>query len=297
MNQKFLYIKSTQHPVILATLWMMGALISFMTMAIGGRELSNQLSTFEILFFRSLIGLAIICFILYRSGWRQILTKRIGLHSVRNLAHFGGQFGWFYGIGLIPLAEVFAIEFTLPVWTAVLSAILLGERLTNPRLIAIGFGFAGMLIILRPGLAIINPASLAVLVSAICLALSHTLTRKLVLTDTPFTILFYMTAIQLPLGLFPALGAWVTPPLAMWPWLFVVGVTALSAHFCMAHALALADATVVVPMDFLRLPLIAMVGFVFYLEPLNWYVMLGATVMFIGNFVNIRAERVTGIDT
>jgi drug/metabolite transporter (DMT)-like permease len=248
------------------------------------------LGTFEILFFRSLVGLLLISVLLY-GKWGEVLTSNLKLHGIRNLAHFGGQFGWFYGIAYIPLAEVFAIEFTLPIWTAILATILLGERLTTTRSLAIGFGFAGMLIILRPGLTVIEPAALAVLGGAICYAASHTLTRKLAQEDSPLAILFYMTLIQLPLGLIPALGAWVTPPVMLWPWLLVVGVTALSGHYCMARALVLADATVVVPLDFLRLPLIALTGFLFYNEALDWFVLLGALVMMAGNVINIRTEK------
>jgi drug/metabolite transporter (DMT)-like permease len=153
-----------------------------------------------------------------------------------------------------------------------------------------------MLIILRPGLAVINSAALAVLGGAVCYALAHALTRKLAQVDSPLVIIFYMTIIQLPLGLLPALKSWVTPSFTMWPWVFVVGITGLSGHYCLARALALADATVVVPLDFLRLPLIALVGFAFYGEMLNWFVLIGALVMLVGNFVNIRAEKLDQID-
>jgi len=262
-----------------------------MAMAVGGRELSTELGTFEILFFRSLIGVFIVGALLAQSGWRQILSKRLGVHTVRNLAHFAGQFGWFFGIALIPLAEVFAIEFTVPVWTAILAPLLLSERLTRGGITAIVLGFIGMLIILRPGIAVINPAALVVLAGAVGYALSHTLTRRLALADTPLCILFYMTVIQLPLGLIPAIADWVTPSMLMWPWLFVVGITALSAHYCMARALAIADATVVVPLDFLRLPLIALVGFLFDAEALDWFVLGGAMVMLVGNLSNIWGEE------
>ncbi len=273
---------------------MVGTLLSFATMAVGGRELSRELGTFEILFIRSLIGLTIIGFLVWRSGRRQVATRHFGQHALRNLAHFGGQFGWFHGIASLPLAEVFAIEFTVPVWTALLAALLLGERLTPPRMVAIGLGVLGMVLILRPGLAAINPAALAVLGGAVGYALSHTLTKRLARFDSPLAILFYMTVVQLPLTLVPAVTQWVTPTVALWPWLVVVGVTALSAHYCMARAFRLADATVVVPMDFLRLPLIAVVGFVLYQEPLRWFVFAGAAVMLAGNFVNIRAEQARG---
>ncbi len=262
-----------------------------MAMAVGGRELSGQLTTFQILFFRSVIGLLIIGFLLWRSNWKQIITKQIKTHALRNIAHFGGQFGWFYGIAFIPLAEVFALEFTVPVWTAVLATVLLGEQITGARVAAITFGVAGVIIILRPGLAVVSPASLAVLGGALCYATSHTLTRKLAQVDTPLTILFYMTLIQLPLGWVTSIVEWTTPSVAMLPWIVVVGAAALSGHYCMARALALADAIVVVPLDFLRLPLIAGVGALLYHEPLDWLVLAGGGVMFAGNLINIRAEE------
>lgn len=278
-------------PVLRAALWMVGALLSFMALAVGGRELSAELGTFQILFFRSLIGLVVVVFLLWRSGWRQILSKHLGLHTLRNLAHYGGQYGWFYGLAFIPLAEVFAIEFTVPIWTAVLATLLLGERLTRSRVAAVVLGLLGLLIILRPGVAAVNPAALAVLAAALGYALSHTLTKKLAAVDTPLTILFFMTVIQLPLGLVPSALNWMQPSAAMGPWLLVVGVTALTAHYCMARAFALADATVVVPMDFLRLPLIALVGVLFYAEPLDWLVLVGGAIMLWGNLINIRAEQ------
>lgn len=284
-------MQTSRNHAVIAALWMSGTLVSFMAMAIGGRELSAQLSTFQILFFRSIIGLLIVGFLLWRGNWRQILTRHLRIHILRNISHFGGQFGWFYGIAFIPLAVVFALEFTVPVWTAVLATLLLREQITGTRVAAIVFGVVGVILILRPGLAVISPASLAVLGSAFCYALSHTLTRRLALVDTPLTILFYMTVIQLPLGLVTSIFDWTTPTLEMLPWIIVVGAAALSGHYCMARALAIADAIVVVPLDFLRLPLIAAVGFLFYGESLDWFVLAGGVVMFTGNFINIRAEK------
>jgi len=271
---------------------MTGALASFMAMALGGREMSGAgMSTFQILLIRSLVGLIIVSALLWHSGWAQISVKRIGLHIARNVGHFGGQYGWFYGIALIPLAEVFAIEFTTPMWTAIIAPLVLGERMTRSRVLAIAFGLAGVLIILRPGMAAVQPAALAVLGAAACYAMSYVLTRKLASTESALAILFWMTLIQLPLALIPAVTHWVSPPPPLWPWLLVVGVTGLSAHYCMTRALRLADATVVVPMDFLRLPLAAIAGSLFYGEKLDWLVLAGAGVMLIGNLANILAER------
>ncbi len=278
-----------------AAFWMAGALVSFSTMAVGGRELAAELSTFQILFFRSLIGLPLVLLVVLRyGGTAQLRTQRLPLHLVRNVAHFGGQFGWFYGLGFISLAEVFAIEFTVPLWTALLAVVLLGEHLTRVRLLAVILGIIGTLIILRPGVSIVHPAAVAVLLAAFGYATAHTLTKKLVGTESPLAILFYMTLIQLPLGLIPALGSWTIPSPASWPWVIAVGVSALTAHYCMARALRLADATVVVPLDFLRLPLIALIGAFVYGEEVTWSLALGSLFILAGIVVNLQAEQYRG---
>ena len=270
---------------------MSGALLSFVLMAIAGRELAGRLSIFEMLFFRSLIGLVVIVLLLGRIGFGRVATQRFGLHATRNIAHYVGQYGWFYGIAFIPLAEVFAIEFTAPVWTAILATLLLGERMTRPRLVAVALGLAGALVILRPGLAVIHPAALAVLVGSFGYALAHTLGKKLSGIDKPITILFYMNVVQLPLGLVPALFDWTTPTLTMWPWLLAIGLTSLTAHYCITRAFVLADATIVMPLDFLRLPLGALAGFLFYGESVELIVFLGAALILGGNLFNIHFER------
>ena len=278
-------------PTLRAAFWMSGTLASLIVMALGGRELSAGMSTFEMLFFRSLIGLAVISVLLSRSGWAQIKSEKVGLHIIRNSAHYVGQFGWFYGIALLPLAQVFALEFTLPIWTAILAPVLLGERLTGTRIAVIVIGFTGALIILRPGMVPIDTATLVVLVAAFGFATSHTLTKKLSRTDSALSILFYMTLVQLPMGLVPSLSDWVWPTLAHAPWLALIGVTGLTAHFCMVRAFLHADAIVVIPMDFLRLPLIALIGLIFYAEPLDIWVLIGGAVIFAGNFLNILKDK------
>ncbi len=284
-------MSNTRHPVINAALWMVGTLLSFSALAVGGRELSGQVSTFEILVFRSAGGLLIISALLSRSGWSRITGRHFRWHLTRSVVHYAGQYGWFYGIALIPLAQVFALEFTIPVWVALLSAPLLHERMTPSRWLAVGLGIVGMLIILRPGLSVIRPAALVVLGAAVCFALTFLLTRKLALVESPLAILFYMNAIQLPFALVPAITHWVTPSPALWPWALVIGIAGLTSNYCLTRAMALADAAVVGPMDFLRLPLIAVVGLVFYGEAFDWLVLGGAAVMFCGILASILAER------
>jgi drug/metabolite transporter (DMT)-like permease len=163
--------------------------------------------------------------------------------------------------------------------------------MSRMRVAAVAAGFLGILVILRPGLAVVSIGALAVLGAAIAYAFSYVMTKKLSGTETPLSILFYMTAIQLPLGLAAASFDWVWPSSWAWPWLAIVAVTALCAHYCIARAFRLADATVVVPLDFVRLPLIAVLGWLLYAEPINGWVFAGAALVFAGVWLNVRSAQ------
>jgi drug/metabolite transporter (DMT)-like permease len=276
-------------------LWMGGALLSFSLMAVAVRELLRALGSFEILFLRSLVSLVVMLALLPWFGMRALRTHLMGVHVIRNLFHFGGQYAWVYAIGMLPLATVFAIEFTMPVWTAVLAMLLLGERLDRGRAVMLALGLAGILIILKPGFEQVSPAALVMLAGSFAYAATMIATKRLAGRDTAFAVLFYMSAIQVPLGLLPALPGWVDPGLAELPWIIAVGGSGLTAHFCLTRALHAADATLVVPIDFLRLPLIAVIGMAFYAEPLELTTLLGAAVIFSGTYYSIRrASRAPG---
>jgi drug/metabolite transporter (DMT)-like permease len=278
-------------PVALrGALWMGGAVVSFSVMAIAVRELLRTLGVFEILFLRSLVSLVLIAAVLPVTGWQGLRTQRFGLHVVRNLFHFSGQYAWVHAIAWLPLATVFAIEFTMPVWAALLAIPILGERLNRGRVFMLVLGLAGILIILKPGLAEVKPAALVMLAGSFAYAATMIGTKRLAHGDTALSILFYMSVIQVPLGLIPALPGWVTPGLADLPWIIAVGAMGLSAHFCMTRSLRIADASLVVPIDFLRLPLITAVGMLFYGEPLELSILLGAAVIFAGTYTSIRLE-------
>jgi drug/metabolite transporter (DMT)-like permease len=285
-------------PVALrGALWMGGAMLSFAVMAVAARELLHTMGFFETLFLRSLVSFLLMLAVLPRFGLGVLRTQRFGLHVVRNVLHFGGQYAWVYAIAMLPLATVFALEFTMPVWTAVLAVPILGERLNRGRIVMLVLGLAGIFVILKPGFAIVQPAALAMLAGSFAYASMNIATKRLAESDSAIAILFYMSAIQLPLGLFPALPQWVTPGIAELPWIIAIGAAGLSAHYCLTRALRIADATLVVPIDFLRLPLIAAVGMLFYGEPLELSIMLGAAVIFAGTYYSIRREsRKPGID-
>ncbi|MDE0780582.1 MAG: DMT family transporter [Alphaproteobacteria bacterium] len=278
-------------PIIQAVFWMTGTLLSFTVMAIAVRELSGEIHSFEIMLFRTIGALIILLPFMLRAGPTVWHTTRLGAQIGRNLVHFAAQLGWITGIGLLSLAEVFAIEFTAPIWASILAILFLGERLNRGRVIALVFGFTGILLILRPGLSVIEFGEFAVLGAAIGFAITLTLTKFLTRTDSPLTILLYMAVVQLPFGIVLAALKWTTPDLLQLFWLLLVGAVGLSAHFCTAKALSLADQTLVVPMDFMRLPLIVLVGWGLYSESTELLVLAGAGLIFLGNYYSIFCEN------
>lgn len=281
-------------PIILkAALWMSGAIASFSAMAVAGRSVSFELDTFEIMTYRSFIGLTVMLLVIQIKGlWGDITTRHLGQHGFRNLAHFAGQNLWFYAITVIPLAQVFALEFTSPLWVLMLSPLILGERLTGIRVSAALLGFIGILIVARPSPETINTGVIFAALAAICFALTILFTKRLTRSVSIASILFYLTLMQAVFGLIAAGydGDMTLPTAQTLPWLILIGGAGLLAHFCMTNALAIAPATVVVPLDFIRLPLIAIIGLLVYGEALDIWVLLGAVIIFGGNYLNIWAE-------
>lgn len=282
-----------QHNVIAAALWMTGAIASFTSMAVAGRSVSLAHDTFEIMLFRSVVGIAVVVLVASRFGTlSQISGQRIGLHLIRNISHFTGQNLWFYAITVIPLAQVFALEFTSPLWVIALASLFLGERLTQARIIAAGVGFAGILIVARPQTSTIDPNVIIAALAAIGFAGSAITTKILTRTDTITCILFWLTAMQAVFGLVMAGydGQIALPTTQSLPWLVLISFAGLTAHFCLTKALILAPASVVMPIDFLRLPIVAIIGMIFYSEALDFWVLLGAALILAANFHLIRSE-------
>ena len=250
------------NPILKAAVWMLGAIASFSTMAVAGREVSFALDTFEIMLFRSAVGVIIVAFAAIAFGtWRQISREQFSLHFFRNIMHFIGQNLWFYAVTVIPLAQVFALEFTSPIWVILLSPLILGERITLVRAVAALMGFLGVLVVTRPDMAGVNVGVTMAASSAIFFAFTIIFTKRLTRTQSITCILFYLTVLQLGFGLVTAGydGDIALPNTETLPWLVLIGVAGLLAHFCITNALAIAPATVVVPIDFVRLPVIAII--------------------------------------
>ena len=277
-----------------AAVWMIGAILAFSAMAVAGRAASLELDTFEMMTYRSMIGLAVVLAVGgYAGTLHQVTRRHLGVHLLRNLAHFTGQNLWFFAITVAPLALVFALEFTSPLWTMLLAALFLGERLTAWKAVAGLVGFAGIVIIVQPGAQPVTIGMVAAASAAVFFATTAIFTKRLTRTETITCIMFHLTAMQLVIGLIACLwdGDMAIPSPAMLPWIAIIGLGGLTAHFCLTTALSLAPASVVMPMDFARLPAIAVVGMLVYAEALEWGVIVGAALIFGANYLNILTSQ------
>lgn len=273
-----------------AAFWMLGAIASFTSMAVAGRAISVELDTFEIMLYRSLAGIVFVLTVATLAGTRgQIRVDRLGLHLLRNLSHFSGQNLWFFSLTQISLAQLFALEFTGPIWAILLAPLILQERVTAIGLVSALIGFAGVLIVTRPGATPIETGTITAGLAAIGFALSALFTRRLTRSETITCILFWLTAMQAALGLICAGidGQIALPSASGLPWVVLIACAGLIAHFCLTTALSIAPASVVMPLDFARLPLIAIVGAIFYQEPLDPIVFLGAALIFAAIYLNV----------
>jgi len=272
---------------------MLGAIVSFTLMAISGRALEDKLDTFEIMTYRSIFGIFIVLAV---SRWANTLhhirATPMKLHILRNLFHFAGQNLWFYAILYIPLSQLFAFEFSTPLWVAIMAPFILQERLTASRISAAVIGFVGILIVARPDFSSFDFAVIAAALCAVGFAGAAVCTKLLTRTETTTSILFWLTVLQAIFGLVCAGydGQMNIPEGSEIFWVVVIGICGLLAHFCITSALQCAPATVVTPLEFVRLPLVTLVGFFLYNEQLEWFVFFGATIVLAANIMNLRAE-------
>lgn len=283
-------------PLFQAVLWFLGTMSGFAGMVVAARSLHTEMSSFEILFFRSLIGVLVVLPFIARKQFIDIRVTNFRFHLGRAVVQFGAQICWLYGIVHLTLSDMTAIEFSIPLFTALLAVFFLGERMSRHKWIATILGFAGVLIILRPEGSAFNIAGLVMIAGSALYAASGVLVKFLTRTETPQGILFWMNLLQLPAGLIPAVFIfdWVTPGLADVPWILIWGLAGLWAHYAMARALALADITIIFPLDFLRLPAMAVIGYMFYAEALDPWTAVGALVIFAGNWHSVREESRRG---
>ena len=273
----------------MAALWMAGWLALMLIVAIAGREATRELNVFQIMELRSTLGLLMLYpLIRLYGGFAAMRTSRPLPQMLRALIHYAAQLGWFFALTLIPLGQVVSIEFTMPIWTAILAASFLGERMTIWKISAIVLGLVGVLIIVRPATGEINLGQLIAFAAAMGFGTSVAMMKSLTRTESTVAIVFWMLVIQSVAGLFPALYLWKPPSPEVWGWIVAIAFCGTFSHFCMARAMLYADATIVLPMDFLRVPLTAMAGWLIYSERLDAFTVLGAALILSGNLLNLK---------
>jgi drug/metabolite transporter (DMT)-like permease len=255
------------------------------------------LSIFEILAIRSGLALVILLLLMLAKPELRHLARPMNmrLNLFRNTIHYAAQFAWAVSLTMLPLATVFALEFTTPAWTALFAVWFLGERMTVSRAGVVVLGLVGVLVILRPGIASFNPAAGLVLMAAVGYGTMMTVTKKLTATQSTFGIIFWMAVIQFPLSLLGSnLSVYLDSSLYDLRHILpaiAVGIAGLTSHLCLTNAFRAGDATLVVPLDFMRIPLIAVVGWAFYGEALDVWVLVGALIIIAGVLWNLQSER------
>ncbi len=272
--------------------WVGGWLALMVVITIAGREATHELAVFQIMELRSLIGLCMLYPLVRANGGIQAMRSAVlPYHVMRNVVHYAAQFGWLLALAMIPLAQVVALEFTMPIWTALLAVAFLGERVNAWKAAAVVCGLAGVYLIVRPASSGISAGQAIALAAALGFAVSVTMTKWLTRRDGAVAIIFWMLVVQSALGLVPALAVWRWPSGAIWGWVLVIAFCGTFSHYCMARALRYADATVVVPLDFLRVPLTALAGWLIYSEPVDLLMVLGTLLILVGNMLNLRRGR------
>lgn len=277
-------------------LWMLLSVFAFCFVAIGVKQINTNISPFQIIFFRALIGLITLLILLPKKTVIGSFSN-IKQHVFRNLFHLIAQYGWIMGIVYLSLAEVTAIEFTTPIWILILASIFLKEKITAKKTSSIIFGFIGILIIMKPGIEIISYNSVIVLLSAICFAIAHTATKKIVQTNSASDVVIIMCLTQLPISFACAYSNWSWPNFTDYFWLTLIGLSGIGAHFSMAKALKKEAISNLISLDYLRLPILILAGIIFYKETFDTTIIIGGTLIFLGNYINQKKNNIFNSNT
>lgn len=273
-------------------LWAIAAAVSFAVMMTSVRHLGGRFDAFEIVFVRSLVGLFMVIPLVAGSGIRALRPTRLPLHVVRTLFALFAMVTLYYALAEIPVADAIALTFLIPLFTTVAAVVVLRERVGLHRWTATLVGFAGALVIIRPGFVALEIPVLLAVLSSVLYAGAWSCVKILTRTDSAVVTVFWMNVLMVPLTAVPAAFAWVDPrPEDVLP-LLVMAVSGWAAHVCQARAFAATDTSAVMPFDFLRLPLGALFGFLLFAEIVDAWTWAGAVIIFVaGYYVTLREAR------
>ena len=256
-------------------------MILFSTMGVFIKLSSSQLHPLEVVFFRNFLALFFLTPWIFHQRATVFKSNRKKLYTLRAVLNVVGMAAGFTAITLIPLAEATALSFTAPLFATLGAVLILGEIVRQRRIIAIFFGFVGMLIILRPGIEAVSPGALLAIANAITIAITVLIVKKLTTTEKPITIVAYMALLQTPMALIPALFYWEWPSLITWTWLFCLAGAGTIGHLMYTKAIQLAEVSQLQPIDFVRLPIIALFGYIVFAEQPSIWVWIGGAVIFL----------------
>lgn len=276
-------------------IWITLSTFAFMSMVMIVRHLSDRYNTGELAFWRALFGLALLAPVFIRTGSALFRTDQFGLHLLRNVMHFVGVAGWFYAISRMNLSTGMSLQFTVPLFTILLAILFLREKVDTARWIATIVGFCGVLVILRPGVEPVTIAAIAAIVSALGYGAANIATKILMRNCTSDTIVFYMNVMHLPMALVAAwaMGGLGVPAMGDLPWLVGLAAAATLAHWLLAKALGEADASLIIVVDFTKLPWVTLGAFVFFAEAPEVWAWVGAAVIFASILFIVRREAKT----
>jgi drug/metabolite transporter (DMT)-like permease len=275
-----------------AALWMVAASTAFAVMIILIRLLTETFDPLQVVFFRNIFGLIAMLPWLAGHGLGALRTRRLGLHALRATIGIVSMICWFTALSLMPLAQATALSFTAPIFASVLAVIFLGEVMRLRRWSATAIGLLGMLIIVRPDSSSMEPAALFAIASALLGAVSPIFVKMMARTESTGAIVTYMVLFTTPLSLVPALLVWQTPDLAQLGYAALLGLAGTLGHLCLTRALATADATVVVPFDYLRLPAVALIAYLVFGEvPVIWTWIGGLIIAASSLYITLREAR------
>ena len=286
-----------QSDVMRGVVLMCVSTVAFSVMHALVRYVSEALPPFQIAFFRNLFGLVFLLPLLIQSKFVMFKSQQIGLHALRGVINIAAMLMFFTALSLSPLAKVTALSFTAPIFMAVLSVIVLGERFRVYRWLAIVAGFAGMLIIIRPGYVAVDTGALLVVGSAALWAVAMLLIKIISRKDSSVTIVAWMGVFLCLFSLGPALWVWQTPTLVDLNWLLLIGLTGSIAQVSLSQSLKITDPTAIMPLDFLKLIWTALIGIWFFAEIPDIYTWLGASIIFLaGLYIAHRERRIQNLE-
>lgn len=272
---------------------MVFASVCYVTSATLAHKLGSKYSVFELTFIRAVVAVTLLAPMLARAGRTAFHTRRIGLHVLCGLFTYVAVLCWFYAAARMPVAEFFALQFTTPLFTIALAMVVLRQSVGAKNWLATFIGFAGVLIILRPGIIEVTLGALAALISSAGYASINTTIKVTSRTDSSTAIVFYVNLLMVPLSLPMAMYVWRMPDWTDWPLIVGVAVSSTVAFVATARAITAADARVVQPVNFLRLPIAAAFGFFFFNQVSDPWTWIGALVIFASTtYVLTRETRV-----